>query len=77
MIVRFPVFDIKRSEPEKALEFLKILKDLAKKLYHLNANVQFPILNVIEAYHKAYIENFRSYEKCMDEYLMTFDKKDK
>lgn len=76
VIAHFPVSDIKKAEPEKALEFLKVLKDLARKLYHLNANIEFPILNVIEAYHKAYVENFRSYEKCMEEYLKTFDKKE-
>lgn len=53
VIARFPVEDIKKADPEKAEQFLIILKELIKKLYDLDANIEFPILNVIEAYEKA------------------------
>ena len=52
VIARLPKPEIDKINHEKAIQFILALRDLAKKLYKLNANIEIPILYWIEWYQK-------------------------
>lgn len=50
VIARIPKPEIDKVDHEEAIQFILTLRDLARKLYKLNANIEIPILNWIEWY---------------------------